>query len=94
MLEAGFGFGGCPMRILTLVCAVAALVAAALPFPASAYCRGCVIETPAAATSAEMLALTARAEAPPVTVKASCHFEKRKDIVNGRARWRRVEICE
>jgi hypothetical protein len=89
MLEAGIGFGGCPMRILTLACAVAALAAAALPFPASAYCRGCVIETPKMG-SAELLALTARAEAPPVTIKTSCHFEKQKLG----ARWRRVKICE
>jgi hypothetical protein len=82
------------MRALTFACAVAALAAAALPFPAGAYCRGCVIEAPAAATSGELLALTARAEAPPVTIKASCHFEKQKRVVDGRTRWRRVEICE
>jgi hypothetical protein len=93
MIEAGIGFGGCPMRALTLVCAVAAFAAAALPFSAYAYCRGCVIETPKMG-SAELLALTARAEAPPVTVKASCHFEKQKSVANGRTRWQRVEICE
>lgn len=82
------------MRALTLVCAVAAVVAAALPCPAGAYCRGCVIETPNTATGAEALALTARAEAPPVTIKASCHSEKQRHVVNGRTRWRHVEICE
>jgi len=81
------------MRALNLVCAVAAFAATALAFPAQAYCRGCVIETPKVG-SAELLALTARAEAPSVTIKASCHFEKQKQIVNGRVMWRRVEICE
>jgi hypothetical protein len=81
------------MRALTLVCAVAAFAATALPCPANAYCRGCVIETPAAG-NAELLALTARAEAPPVTIQPSCHFEKQKHVANGRTRWRRVEICE
>jgi hypothetical protein len=86
------------MRALTLVCAVAAFAAAALPFPAQdtalAYCRGCVIETPPAVTNAELLALTAHAEAPPVTIRASCHAEKQRRTVNGRTKWRRVEICE
>ena len=77
------------MRTLTLACAVAALAATALPCPAHAYCRGCVIETPKAG-SAELLALTARAEAPPVTIQASCHVEKQKQV----GRWRRVKICE
>ena len=77
------------MRTLTLICAVAAFAATALPFPASAYCRGCVIETPKTG-SAELLAMTARAEAPPVTIQSSCHFEKQKHGV----RWRRVKICE
>jgi hypothetical protein len=77
------------MRALTLVYAVAAFAATALPFPAHAYCRGCVIETPTVG-SAELLAMTARAEAPPVTIQASCHVEKQK---HG-ARWRRVKICE
>ena len=77
------------MRTLTLVCAVAALAATALPIPATAYCRGCVVETPKVG-SAELLALTARAEAPPVAIKASCHFEKQKLG----SRWRRVKICE
>jgi hypothetical protein len=81
------------MRALTLVCAVAAFAATALPFPAQAYCRGCVIEAPKVG-SAELLALTARAEAPPVTIKASCHFEKQKQVAKGRVTWRRVEICE
>jgi hypothetical protein len=81
------------MRALTLVCAVAAFAATALPFPADAYCRGCVIETPKMG-SAELLALTARAEAPPVTIRASCHIEKQKHVANGRLKWRRVEICE
>jgi hypothetical protein len=81
------------MRALILVSAVAAFAATALPFPANAYCRGCVIETPKM-SSAELLALTARAEAPPVTIRASCHVEKQKQVVNGRAKWRRVEICE
>ena len=77
------------MRTLTLVCAVAAFAATALPFPAAAYCRGCVVETPKAA-SAELLALTARAEAQPVTIQATCHVEKQKQGT----RWRRVKICE
>jgi hypothetical protein len=81
------------MRTLTLVCAVAALAATALPFPAGAYCRGCVIETPKM-ESAELLALTAHAEAPPIAIRASCHVEKQKHVVNGRPKWRRVEICE
>ena len=81
------------MRALTLVYAVAAFAATALPFPANAYCRGCAIETPKMG-SAELLALTARAEAPPITIRASCHFEKKKHVVDGRPKWRRVEICE
>jgi hypothetical protein len=79
------------MRIQTLVCAVAACVAAALPFPAQAYCRGCVIEQPKTTSNTELLALTARAEEPPVMmVQPSCHFEKQKRGT----KWRRVEICE
>jgi hypothetical protein len=89
MIEAESGFGGCPMRTPTFVCAVAAFAATALPFPAGAYCRGCVIETPKMGSN-ELLALTARAEAPPVTIKTSCHVEKQK---HG-AKWRRVKICE
>jgi hypothetical protein len=77
------------MRILTLVGAVAAFAAAALPIPADAYCRGCVIE-PQTAITADLLALTARAEAPPVTVQPSCHVEKQQHGT----RWRRVKICE
>lgn len=77
------------MRALTLVCAVAAFAATALPFPAHAYCRGCVVETPKVG-SAELLAMTARAEAPPFTIKASCHVEKQKRGTGTR----RVKICE
>ena len=77
------------MRAMILVYAVAALAAKALPFPANAYCRGCVVETPNA-KSAELLAMTARAQAPPVAIQASCHVEKQKRGT----RWRRVKICE
>jgi hypothetical protein len=77
------------MRGLSLICAVAALAATAPAFPANAYCRGCVIETPKADTAAT-LALTARAEAPPITIQASCHVEKQKH--GGQIR--RVKICE
>jgi hypothetical protein len=89
MIAAGFGFGGCPMRALTL-CAVAALAATAFAFSANAYCRGCVIETQKTDSAAAALALAARAEAPPVTIKASCHVERQK---RG-ARWRTVKVCE
>jgi hypothetical protein len=78
------------MRGLSLICAVAALAATALAFPANAYCRGCVIETPKSDTAAATLALTARAEAPPITIKASCHVEKQ---IAG-AKVRRVKVCE
>jgi hypothetical protein len=88
MIEAGFGFGGCPMRALTF-CAVAALAATAFAFSAQnsalAYCRGCVIESKAAE-----LAAAAHAEAPPMKIKASCHVEKQK---HG-AKVRRVQVCE
>jgi hypothetical protein len=76
---------------LSTVCAVAALAATALPCPASAYCRGCVIE-PAPAV-VEALALSAHAEAPPIP-QASCHTEVQKRWSKGRARFRRIEICE
>jgi hypothetical protein len=78
------------MRGLSLICAVAALAATAPAFPANAYCRGCVIETPKADTAAATLALTARAEAAPITIQASCHVEKQKH--GGQIR--RVKICE
>lgn len=77
------------MQRLGLICAVAAFAATAFSFGAEAYCRGCVIDT-----QKVELAATARAEAIPVTIKASCHVEKQKYVGNGRTRWRRVEICE
>jgi hypothetical protein len=76
---------------LSTVCAVAALVVTALPCPASAYCRGCVIEPTPPVVQA--LAISARAEAPPAP-EASCHTEVQKRRSNGRFRFHRVEICE
>jgi hypothetical protein len=76
------------MRTLIL-CAVAALAATAFAFSAQnsalAYCRGCVSES-----RTVDLATSARAEAPPVTIKASCHVERQKHGT----KVRRVEICE
>jgi len=83
-----------PMRRLTMVCAVAALAATALPFAlthsALAYCRGCVIE-PAQTRNAELVA-SAHAEAPAPPPVASCHLEKQAS--QGRHRRHFVEICE
>ena len=66
--------------------AVAALAATALPFPVNAFCRGCVIETADAAR--------AQAFPPGAMNRATCHIEKQRRRINGRYRWRRVEVCD
>ena len=72
-----------------MICAVAALMAAALSFPAHGYCRGCVIETPAATA---MLA-SADASALPIA-EAKCQMEKRSYWKGGRKKFRHIRVCE
>ena len=56
---------------LAMICAVAALMAAALSFPATADCRGCVVETPAATTTLA----SADASALPIA-GPKCHMRE------------------
>lgn len=73
----------------TMICAVAALMAAALSFPAHGYCRGCVVET-AAAT-----ATLASADASALPIAApNCQMEKRSYSKNGRKKFRHTRVCE
>ena len=74
---------------IAMLCAVATLMAAALAFPAYGYCRGCVIEPPAARTAMA----SADADALPL-IEPKCHTEKQWHWKNGRKRFKRVEICE
>jgi hypothetical protein len=72
-----------------MICAVAALMAAALSFPAHGYCRGCVVETPAAATTLA----SADASALPIA-EPKCHMEKRSYRKSGRKTLRPPRVCE
>jgi hypothetical protein len=72
-----------------MICAVAALMAAALSFPAHGYCRGCVIETPAATTTLA----SADASALPIA-EPKCHMEKRSYWKSGRKKFRQTRVCE
>ena len=72
-----------------MICAVAALMAAALSFPAHGYCRGCVIEMPAAAATLA----SADASALPIA-ESRCQTEKRSYWKNGRKKFRHSRVCE
>ena len=72
-----------------MTCAVAALMAAALSFPAHGYCRGCVIETPAVRTALA----SADASALPIS-EPKCHMEKRWYWKSGRKKFRDIRVCE
>ena len=72
-----------------MICAVAALMAAALSFPAHGYCRGCVVETPAAATTLA----SADASALPIA-EPKCQMEKRSYLKSGRKKFRHIRVCE
>lgn len=72
-----------------MICAVAALMAAALSFPAHGYCRGCVIETPVAATTLA----SADASALPIA-EPKCHIGKRAYWKSGRKKVRDIRVCE
>jgi hypothetical protein len=80
------------MRRLNVIFAVAAFAATATPFPAQAYCRGCVVEAKTAEVTLDLSKV--RAEAPPYEINAVCHIEKQKRVINGRLRWWPVYICE
>ena len=72
-----------------MICAVATLMAAALSFPAHGYCRGCVVETPAATTTLA----SADASALPIA-GPKCHMEKRPFWQSGRKKFRHTQVCE
>ena len=72
-----------------MICAVAALMAAALSFPAHGYCRGCVIETPVATATLA----SADASALPIA-ESRCQTEKRSYWKNGRKKFRHTRVCE
>ena len=72
-----------------MICAVAALMAAALSFPAHGYCRGCVVEMPAAATTLA----SADASALPIA-GPKCRMEKRPYWKSGRKMFRHTRVCE
>ena len=72
-----------------MTCAVAALVAAALSFPAHGYCRGCMIETPPATAALA----SADASALPI-VEPKCHTEKPAYLKSGRKKFRHTRACD
>ena len=72
-----------------MICAAAALMAAALSFPAHGYCRGCVVETPAATTTLA----SADASALPIA-EPKCQTEKRSYGKSGRKKFRHTQACE
>ena len=74
---------------LAMTCAVAALMAAALSFPAHGYCRGCVIETPVA----PMTLASADASVLPIG-EPKCHMEKRSYWKSGRKKFRHARVCD
>ena len=72
-----------------MTCAVAALVAAALSFPAHGYCRGCIVETPAATAALA----SADASALPI-LEPKCHTEKRSYLKSARKKFRHTGACD
>ena len=72
-----------------MTCAVAALVAAALSFPAHGYCRGCMIETPAATAAMASADATALPIAEP-----KCLPENRSYLKSGRKKFRHTRACD
>jgi len=72
-----------------MICAVAALMAAALSFPAQGYCRGCMIETPAATATLA----SADASAVPIA-EPKCQPENRSYLKSGRKKSRHTRACD